>query len=455
MGKNLQQATALDQTKVQSYPHVCDMKHFRGKKHEDLKIFRKDDDKAYAYQWNMIENKWNEVGEVLAEQGGGQESSVQKGKEYYAGDGMFPAGLYDQLIPVALEDGMPQLKLPYNEGDNVMQIAQRFLTFHNLPMAHMDQIRNHIEKNIEQNKPQPLIRPTNNTAPSNQQEYQPSKPAEAPTKVETKKFPLRQTKYWTDMNIEGMSKKLKETNDRMFDAQDARALHSGEWAHFNSLITKLRDPLLYANPITAFREAELEAFKKTYKWDTKDFVAIMDMLRVMLNHNSSQALLGGADCGKGLMILLNSKLDSKPISNVFYKVIANLCQHVAGVHAIFSSTDVITEAFEKIDYSDAKHITSLACFAMNLAVSLEMTNNKKDPFVITTAKMAGKLAASSAILNLDVLRVAAAIGNIVCWNPAFIPELKDHAQIVYKKLNDNTDPEIKLIAADFKNMFGL
>ena len=71
MGKNLQQATALDETKVQSYPHVCDMKKFRGKKHEDLKIFRKDDDKAYAYQWNMIENKWNEVGEVLAEQGGG------------------------------------------------------------------------------------------------------------------------------------------------------------------------------------------------------------------------------------------------------------------------------------------------------------------------------------------------------------------------------------------------
>ena len=47
------------------------MKNFRGKKHEDLKCFRKDDGKAYAYQWNMIENGWTEIGEVMGEQGVG------------------------------------------------------------------------------------------------------------------------------------------------------------------------------------------------------------------------------------------------------------------------------------------------------------------------------------------------------------------------------------------------
>lgn len=79
---------------------------------------------------------------------------------------------------------------------------------------------------------------------------------------------------------------------------------------------------------------------------------------------------------------------------------------------------------------------------MNLASALEMSKYPKDPFVVTLGEMAGKLAASSAVQNLDVLRIASCLGNIVCWNPAFIPQLKEHAQTVHNKLKGNTDPEI-------------
>lgn len=236
---------------------------------------------------------------------------------------MFPAGNYDQVISVALEDGQPSLKLPYNQGDNTMQIAQRFLTLNQLSMAYADQIRNHIEKNIQKDV-QPLIRPTNNSAPDNQQvQPQSQNPAEPPKKVETKKFPLRQNKYWTDINVEGMSKKIKETNEMLFDKQDARALNAGEWSHFSNLLNKIRDPLMYANNLTQFKESEYDAFRKVLQWDANDSVAIIDMFRVMLNHNSSQAFLGGADSGYGIMLLFISKLNNKAVTNVFYKVLCN------------------------------------------------------------------------------------------------------------------------------------
>ncbi|KAK7038158.1 phospholipase A-2-activating protein [Favolaschia claudopus] len=83
---------------------------------------------------------WEKIGErVEGTSGGG--GGGEKTKTFFEGKE------YDYVWSVAIEDGEPSLKLPYNVSENPMAAAQRFLERNNLPVAHVNTIVEYIYQN--------------------------------------------------------------------------------------------------------------------------------------------------------------------------------------------------------------------------------------------------------------------------------------------------------------------
>lgn len=72
-------------------------------------------DKCQAFSWKG--NKWELVGDVTG--------AVNTKK--YEGDWFFPAGEYDFIFLIEVDDSGVKKKLPFNKGDNPLVCAEKFL----------------------------------------------------------------------------------------------------------------------------------------------------------------------------------------------------------------------------------------------------------------------------------------------------------------------------------------
>ncbi|KAJ7685609.1 phospholipase A-2-activating protein [Mycena polygramma] len=91
-------------------------------------------DVTEVHHWNG--SAWEKIGERAEGPSGGEKTKTFfEGKEY------------DYVWNVALEDGEPALKLPYNVSENPAAAAQRFLERNNLPLTHVPTIVDYIYQN--------------------------------------------------------------------------------------------------------------------------------------------------------------------------------------------------------------------------------------------------------------------------------------------------------------------
>ncbi|XP_058062280.1 phospholipase A-2-activating protein [Anopheles bellator] len=101
------------------------------------RIVRHADGKILCYQWDAKANKWECVGDVMGASDGDTGKQLYEGREY------------DYVFSVNLTDDAPNLKLPYNRGEDPWFVAQRFIHKHNLPQVYLDQVANFIVKNSD------------------------------------------------------------------------------------------------------------------------------------------------------------------------------------------------------------------------------------------------------------------------------------------------------------------
>uniref|UniRef100_A0A182SY28 PFU domain-containing protein n=1 Tax=Anopheles maculatus TaxID=74869 RepID=A0A182SY28_9DIPT len=99
------------------------------------RIVRHPNGKILCYQWTN--GKWDCVGDVMGASDGDTGKQLYEGREY------------DYVFSVNLSDDAPNLKLPYNRGEDPWFVAQRFIHKHNLPQAYLDQVANFIVKNSD------------------------------------------------------------------------------------------------------------------------------------------------------------------------------------------------------------------------------------------------------------------------------------------------------------------
>lgn len=108
-----------------------------GTKEGQVQMIREENGSVTAHQWSMGQQQWINVGTVVDSAG----SSGRKVE--YGGQS------YDYVFDVAIEEGQPSLKLPYNLSENPYTRAQKFIDDNELSQNFLDQVAQFIVSNTQ------------------------------------------------------------------------------------------------------------------------------------------------------------------------------------------------------------------------------------------------------------------------------------------------------------------
>ncbi|GAA5860612.1 hypothetical protein JCM3774_006226 [Rhodotorula dairenensis] len=121
-------------------------------KADEVKLVRRGS-KTCAYQWR--DGRWSELGEMVRPVGsdprtGGPEATGASAKMQYEGVD------YDYVFSIDVRDDAPPLPLPYNDGDDVNQLASTFVQTHGLPASYVDRITEFVYATVKSSGQQPM-----------------------------------------------------------------------------------------------------------------------------------------------------------------------------------------------------------------------------------------------------------------------------------------------------------
>lgn len=384
-----------------------------------------------AYMWK--DGKWEYVGEVMAQ--------AATEKSHYHGDKFFPKGEYDYVFDVDVGDDAPKAKLPYNEGDNSLVVAEKFLTREGMNLGFKDQIIDFIRKNSRGGA----------KAATGGKSAQPQAPIQPKSC-----FPMRQAVFFQDMNMEGLSKKLEEFHAKMQGASDvnqALILNETDYKYLQSITNKLRDPALFQY-IKEFSSFEIESAKKAAKWPGEFCVPVMDLWRCIVLHHASQVFFSGVDSGMPIIAALVGKLKNGPpvIWTVFFKFLSNLFIHTSNMTAIVRSKDIIQEAFKLLNKSDSKVVALVANYLMNLSTNLDCISTLSDEFLVQHVEYINDLVQHASLSPEALIKLAIALGNFSTLKPSVAQQAKPIMTLFLNKMENSADDTSKQIVDSFKTL---
>jgi phospholipase A-2-activating protein len=384
-----------------------------------------------AYMWK--DGKWEYVGEVMAQ--------AATEKSHYHGDRFFAKGEYDYVFDVDVGDDAPKAKLPYNEGDNSLVVAEKFLTREGMNLGFKDQIIDFIRKNSRGG----AKAATGGKSAQPQAQTQPKSC-----------FPMRQAVFFQDMNMEGLSKKLEEFHAKMQGASDvnqALILNETDYKYIQSITNKLRDPALFQY-IKEFSSFEIESAKKAAKWPGEFCVPVMDLWRCIVLHHASQVFFSGVDSGMPIIAALVGKLKNGPpvIWTVFFKFLSNLFIHTSNMTAIVRSKDIIQEAFKLLNKSDSKVVAQVANYLMNLSTNLDCISTLSDEFLVQHVEYINDLVQHASLSPEALLKLAIALGNFATLKPSVAQQAKPIITLFLNKMENSADDTSKQIVDSFKTL---
>ncbi|XP_039997560.1 phospholipase A-2-activating protein [Xiphias gladius] len=98
----------------------------------------KDGQKVEAYQWNVSDDRWVKIGDVV----GGSNQQISKSVMYEGKE-------YDYVFTIDVNEGGPSMKLPYNVSEDPWLTAHNFLQKNDLSPMFLDQVANFIIENTK------------------------------------------------------------------------------------------------------------------------------------------------------------------------------------------------------------------------------------------------------------------------------------------------------------------
>lgn len=94
-----------------------------------------------AYMWQ--DGKWVKIGDVITE---GAPGAITTTSRFYEGDKYFQAGNYDYVFDVDDQSGAQKL-IPFNDGGNALDSADKYCKREGLTKAYVEQIRKFLIQN--------------------------------------------------------------------------------------------------------------------------------------------------------------------------------------------------------------------------------------------------------------------------------------------------------------------
>eukprot|EP00929_Paragymnodinium_shiwhaense_P074291 TRINITY_DN38005_c0_g1_i1.p1 TRINITY_DN38005_c0_g1~~TRINITY_DN38005_c0_g1_i1.p1 ORF type:complete len:746 (-),score=178.12 TRINITY_DN38005_c0_g1_i1:176-2413(-) len=324
---------------------ISEMPNHIGKKNGEIKCF-KEGSTVFAYSWNQGARCWDKIGEVV-----GQDEP----KKQYEGDRIFPAGEYDFVWDVDMGAAYGMKKLPYNKGQNPMEIAEAFCAREEINKSNIDQIRQFIVQNSGEGGAPPAPAPPAGgyTAPA------------ASEPVSTL-FPVLTPLSFKDGKLEALQKKLLEFNDGM---PEGSKMDENDVMHLNTAIDKLKSGVMSKE----LRPIEKEIIhQKLGDWPQDKLFPVIDLWRLYLVLPQSADNFKGTDRGTSYILKINQLLSADVNSALALccsRYLANLFIYQTNRYAVFDKRELVLKTIEPALKSTNKHTkVALTSVLLNLAI---------------------------------------------------------------------------------------
>lgn len=244
------------------------------------KIVREGDN-GVAYSWNMREQKWDKIGEVVDGPDDSMKRSVLDGVQY------------DYVFDVDIGDGEPIRKLPYNRSDNPYDTADKWLLKENLPLSYRQQIVEFILQNTGQKDFN--IDPTFRDPYTGSSAYVPGQPSYASgiaAKPTFKHIPKRGMLVFDAAQFDGILKKFSEFNNTLLADSEKKdlSLTEPEISRLGAIVKILKDTSHYHT--SRFADVDIALLLKLLKsWPVAMIFPVIDMLRMTVLHPDGATVL--------------------------------------------------------------------------------------------------------------------------------------------------------------------
>eukprot|EP00434_Breviolum_minutum_P002982 symbB.v1.2.002621.t1/scaffold139.1/size300179/4 len=378
---------------------IAKMPGMVGKKNGEVRMFN-DKGTVYAYMWNAGARCWDNVGEVMG--------APKPTQVFYPGDSVFPAGEYDFVFDVDMGPSVGSRKLPFNRGQNPLQVAESFCALHQIHKSNMDDIRQFIQKNVGDSSSAASA-----PAPAASSGYEPEQPALAV-------FPVLTPAVFKDGKFEALQGKIMEFNGQV--AEELR-LDPVEVQHLTEGINKLK-----LGVTTELRDCEKEIMvKKLGSWPNDKLFPVVDLWRLLLAHPSSSDFFKGSDRGTAYILqvlnLLSVDINS-PLGLCAARYLANLFIYQTNKYAAFDKRDLLLNGIEQAINSSNKH-TKLACSSVLLNMAIIVYESSQPPKAFDEATSSRILQLALSLLGKAEedaqCRAMLAIGTLLTRDPAHRP----------------------------------
>lgn len=371
------------------------------------KIVREGDN-GVAYAWNMREQKWDKIGEVVDGPDDNIKPSVLNGIKY------------DYVFDVDIGDGEPIRKLPYNRSENPYDVADKWLLNENLPISYRQQIVEFILQNTGQKDftPDPLFKDpfTGSNA------YVPGAPSKVPgassSKPSYKHIPKRGMLAFDSAQFDGILKKVSEFNNSLLSEPDKKhlSLSDSDISRFNAIVKILKETSHYHS--SRFSDVDVALMFKVLKtWPIAVLFPVIDVVRMIVLHpDGAMKLLQYVKDEHDIVIELIKKVTSSPPlpANLLtcLRAVTNLFKNTCFYEWLLNHRVEILDAFSSCCSSSNKNVQmSYATLILNYAVLLIEKKDEEGQSQVLSAAL--EMAEGENVDSDSRFRALVAIGSLM------------------------------------------
>ncbi|KAK2381891.1 phospholipase A-2-activating protein [Trifolium repens] len=368
-GLKLEELPALDALKI---PGTSD---------GQTKVVREGDN-GVAYAWNMTEQKWDKIGEVVD----GPEESNRP---------LFDGVQYDYVFDVDIGDGMPIRKLPYNRSDNPYDVADKWLLKESLPLSFREQVVQFILQNTGQKD---ITFDASFRDPyTGSNAYVPgqhSRASDISVKPTFKHIPKKGMLVFDTAQFDGILKKIVEFNSALLSDQEKQKLSLTELdvSRLDAIVKTLKDTSYYHSSKIADSEIAL-LLNMLCSWPITMIFPVIDIVRMVVLHpDGAIALHKHFESEKDILMEVIKKVTVNPT------IPANLLTSIRAVTNLFKNScfynwlqkhrSEILDAFSSCSSSTNKNLQlSYSTLILNYAVLLIESKDQEGQSQVLSAAL--------------------------------------------------------------------
>ncbi|XP_065856759.1 uncharacterized protein [Euphorbia lathyris] len=400
-------------------------------------------DNGVAYAWNLREQKWDKIGEVIDGPDDGMKRPVLDGTEY------------DYVFDVDIGDGEPIRKLPYNRSDNPYSTADKWLLKENLPIAYRQQIVEFILQNSGQRD---VALDSSFRDPfTGSSAYVPGQPSNmsVSTKPTFKHIPKKGMLIFDMAQFDGILKKLTEFNAALLSDPDQKslALSEPDISKVGGVIKILKDTSHYHTSI--FTDTDIHLLVMLLKsWPVAMIFPAIDILRMISLHpHGASVLVKHLEDENDILVEMikrittNSSLPSNLLTSI--RLLTNLFKNQCFHSWLLRHRSEILDVFSSC-YSSPNKILQLSYSTMILNYAVLLIEKKEQEGQSQVLSVALEIAEEE---NLEVdtkFRALVAIGSLMLDGLVKQIALDFDVKNIAKTAKASRDTKIAEVGADIE-----